>query len=88
MTPSLGYISTLFSPHISLGFSQWLRGKESACNAGVAGDTVSTSRLGKSPGGEHSHPLQYSCLENPMDRGAWQATAHGSHKESDGTEIT
>ena len=32
---------------------------------------------GRSPGGEHSNPLQYSCLVNPMDRGAWQATAHG-----------
>ena len=80
MTPSLCYIWTLFSPHISLGFSWWLRGKESACNAGVAGDTVSTSGLGKSPGGEHSHPLQYSCMENPMDRGPWLATAHGCHK--------
>ena len=88
MTPSLCYISTLFSPHISLGFYRWLRGKESACNAGVTGDTVSTSGLGKSPGGEYSHPLQYSCMENPMDRGAWRATAHGCRKESDGTEIT
>ena len=87
MTPSLGYISTLFNTHISLGFSRWLRGKESACNAAVAGDTVSISGLGKSPGGEHSHP-QYSCLENPVDSGAWWATAHGCHKESDGTEIT
>ena len=32
---------------------------------------------GRSPGGGHSNPLQYSCLVNPMDRGAWQATAHG-----------
>ena len=32
--------------------------------------------LGRSPGGGHSNPLQYSCLENPMDRGAWQATVH------------
>ena len=32
---------------------------------------------GRSPGGEHGNPLQYSCLENPMDRGAWQATVHG-----------
>ena len=33
--------------------------------------------LGRSPGGGHGNPLQSSCLENPMDRGAWQATAHG-----------
>ena len=32
--------------------------------------------LGRSPGGEQGHPLQYSCLENPMDRGAWRATVH------------
>ena len=32
--------------------------------------------LGRSPGGGHGHPLQYSCLENPVDRGAWQAKAH------------
>ena len=32
--------------------------------------------LGRSPGGEHGNPLQYSCLENPLDRGAWRATVH------------
>ena len=42
-------------------------GKESACNAG---DLGSIPELGRSPGGGHSNPLQYSCLENPMDRGA------------------
>ena len=36
--------------------------------------------LGRSPGGEHGNPLQYSCLENPMDRGAWLATVHGVAK--------
>ena len=36
--------------------------------------------LGRSPGGGHGNPLQYSCLENPMDRGAWQATVHGVAK--------
>ena len=35
---------------------------------------------GRSPGGEHDYPLQYSCLENPMDRGAWRATVHGVAK--------
>jgi len=45
--------------------------KESACNAGVLG---SIPVLGRSPGGGHDSPLQYSCLGNSMDRGAWQAT--------------
>ena len=39
-----------------------------------------------SPGEGNSNPLQYSCLENPMDRGAWQATVHSVAKESDTTE--
>ena len=54
----------------------WLSSKESACNAGEAGDVGSIHGLERSPGGGHSNPLQYSCLENPMDRGAWQATVH------------
>ena len=58
---------------------------ESACNAGDAG---SIPALRRSPGGGHGTPLQYSCLENPMDRGAWQATVHGVTKESDKTEAT
>ena len=41
--------------------------------------------LGRSPGGGNGHPLQYSCLENPMGRGAWRATVHGVAKESDAT---
>ena len=41
-----------------------------------AGDTGSISRSGRSPGVGNGNPLQYSCLENPMDRGAWQATVH------------
>ena len=49
-------------------------GKESAFNAG---DLGSIPGLGRSPGGRHGNPLQYSYLENPMDRGAWQATVHG-----------
>ena len=36
--------------------------------------------LGRSPGGGDDNPLQYSCLENPLDRGAWQATVHGAAK--------
>ena len=49
-------------------------GRESACNAG---DTGSIPGSGRSPAEGNGNPLQYSCLENPMDRGAWQATIHG-----------
>ena len=56
--------------------SWWLSGKESACNAGDTGDASSVSGLRKFSGGRHGSPLQYSCLENPMDRGAWQARLH------------
>ena len=52
-------------------------GKESACNVGALGWIP---RLGRSPGGGHGNPLQYSCLENPMDKGAWRATVHGVTK--------
>ena len=48
--------------------------QESACNAG---DWGLIPGLGRSPGEGNSNLLQFSCLENPMDRGAWQATAHG-----------
>ena len=48
-------------------------GKESACSAEDLGSIL---ELGRSPPGGHGNPLQYFCLENPMDRGAWQATVH------------
>ena len=48
-------------------------GKEYACNARDTGDEGSIPGLGRSPGGGNSNQLQYSCLRNPMDRGAWQA---------------
>ena len=51
--------------------------KEPACSAG---DPGSIPGSGRSPGEGNSNPLQYSCLENPMDRGAWQATLHGVAK--------
>ena len=54
-----------------------LDGKESACNVG---DLGSIPGLRRSPGGGHVNLLQYSCLENPMDRGAWRATVHGITK--------
>ena len=52
-----------------------------------AGDVGLIPGLGRFPGGGHGNPLQYSCLENPMDRGGWQATVHAV-AESDRTEAT
>ena len=54
--------------------------KNPPANAGDIRGVGSIPGLGKSPGGENGNPLQYSCLENPMDRGAWQATVHGVTK--------
>ena len=50
-----------------------------------AGDVGSVPGLGRSPGEGNGNPLQYSCLEKPMDREAWRATVHGVTKESDRT---
>ena len=58
-------------PH---SFPGGLDGKEYTCNAG---DLGSIPRLGRSPGEGNGYPLQYYCLENPMDRGVWWAIAHG-----------
>jgi len=57
-------------------------GKESACNSGDIRDPGSIPGSRRSPGEGNGNPLQYSCLENPMDRGAWPwwATAHGVAK--------
>ena len=61
-------------PHSSVG-------KESACNTG---DLGSIPGLGKCPGEGNGYLVQYSCLENPMDRGAWRATVHGVAKSQKG----
>ena len=50
--------------------------KNLPANGGAAGETDSVPGLGRSPGEGHGNPLQYSCLENAMDRRAWQATVH------------
>ena len=50
--------------------------KNPPANAGNIRDVGSVSRLGRSPVGRHGNPFQYSCLENPMDRGTWWATVH------------
>ena len=60
--------------NLSLGFLGGSDGKESACNAG---DPSSIPGSGRSPGEGNGNSLQYSCLENSMDRGVWQATVHG-----------
>ena len=59
--------------------------KNPPANAGDIRDAGSNPGLGRSPGGGNGNPLQCSCLENPMDRGAWWATAHGVAKELDTT---
>ena len=55
-------------------------GKEPIANAGEWRDLGLIPGWGRSPGGGHGNPLQYSCLENPIDRGAWQGTVHGVAK--------
>ena len=62
---------------INMGFSRGSDGKESACNAG---DLGSIPGLGRSPGKKNGYPLQYSDLENPVDRRVWWATVHGVAK--------
>ena len=57
-----------------MGFSGDSDGRESSSNAG---DMGSIPGLGRSPGERNGYPLQYPCLENPIDRGAWQAIIHG-----------
>ena len=60
-------------------------GKEFAYNAGESG---SIPGLGRSPGGGHGNPLQYSCLENPKDTAAWWATVHGVTKSQTQTQMS
>ena len=59
------------------GFPSGSDGKESACNAGDSGLIPGSGRF---PGEGHGKPLQYSCVQNPMDREAWQDTVHGVAK--------
>ena len=72
MAHSMWETFMLISPWL-LGFSGDSDGKESICNAG---DLGSIPGLGRSPGGRNGNPLQYSCLENPMDRGTWRNIVH------------
>ena len=59
------------------GLPRWLSGKESTCNVGDAGLIPG---LGTFPGEGNNNPLQYSCLENSVERGVWWATFHGAAK--------
>ena len=72
----LQILNVLYSTFL-LGVPGGSLSKESACNTG---DPGLISGLGRSPGERNGNPLQYSCLENPMDRGAWWATAYGPQR--------
>ena len=62
--------------------------KNLPANAGGIRDVGSIPGSGRSPKEGMGNTLQYSCLQNPMDRGAWRATVHGGLKELDSTEVT
>ena len=76
-------ISLYMNIHFHLVFLSGSDGKESACNAGDLGLIPGS---GRSLGEGNGNPLQYSCVENPMNRGAWRAPIHRGRKESDTTE--
>ena len=63
-----------------MGFPGGTVVKNPPVNAGDIRDVGSIPGLGRSPGGGNSNPLQYTCLGNPTDRGAWRATVHGVAK--------
>ena len=71
------FIDLLWPSHGRLVTWCFLGGSEVKASACNAGDLGSIPGSGRSPGEGNANPLQYSCLENPMDRGAWQATIHG-----------
>ena len=70
----LNMLWMLWAPQVALGV------KNPPAKAGDRRDAGSIPALGTSPGGGHSNPLQYSCLENPRDKGTWRATVHGVAK--------
>ena len=72
------------SPDATTSFPGGSGGKESPCNAGDTADLGLITGSERSPGVGNSTPLQYSCLENPMDRGTWWATVHGFPKSQKG----
>ena len=78
-----------YSPPEPLGFPGRTSDKEPACQCRRRDgrDRASVPKLGRFLGGGHNNPLQYSCLEKPMDRGAWWVTVHGV-AELDTTEVS
>ena len=76
-------VSNLIGIVISPGFPGGSDGKECACSAGALGSIPAS---GRSPGEGNGYSLQYSCLENSLDSGAWQARVHGVTKELDMTK--
>ena len=72
------YIDDVYFDH--LGFPDSPEGKECACNAEDTGNVGLIPELGRSPGEGNGNPLWCSCLENPMDRGAWWATVQRGAK--------
>ena len=72
-----GDVQIAFPVYPQRGFPGGSDSEESACNAG---DPGSIPGLGRAPGEGNGNPLLYSCLENPMDRGAWQIIVHGVTK--------
>ena len=73
---------------ITEGLPQWLSSKESAYNVGAAGDMDLIAGLGRSPGGGHGNPLQYSCQENPHGQRSLVGYSPQGRNESDTTEVT
>ena len=72
--------------YLTSGFPGGSVVKSLPAKAGDIRDASSIPGSGRSPGEKNGYPLQYSCLENSMNRGAWRATVHRGHKESDTTE--
>ena len=87
ISPSLDVVSFFFNALIKKNLLEYswdsqmvLVVKNLPANAGDIRDAASIPGLGRSPGGGYSNSLQYSCLENPMDRGAWRAPVHSVTK--------
>ena len=73
-------LASCLSSSLLNGLPRWLSGNVSACSARDLRDIGLIPGSGKPPGEGNGNPLQYSCQENPMDRGAWRATVHGVTK--------
>ena len=74
------YVCVYIYTHNRLGFPLWLSGRQSACSAGETGNMDSVPGSGRFSGEGNGNILQYSCLENPTERGAWWAAVHSVAK--------